>query len=133
MENANAETFEQLVAVIVECGLAKVNTSVLGRIANELWYSGHVPDLGLVPPELRGDAGYLIERLTRFNILDQEREAEILVALAPWQDQIEQESAPHCRDPLAHEWGASADLRTGALIALLLRSSEAHRSSPKYR
>lgn len=105
-------------AQIAGRGLANADRAALREIADRLWHSRHVPDLRQVPPELRADSGYLIERLTRFNILDQARETEILSALAPWQDESESESPSSCRDPLAREWGASSDLSSRQLVAL---------------
>lgn len=111
-------TFEEQVTQIAHRGLANADCVALREVADRLWSSRHIPDLRQVPPELRADAGYLIERLTRFNILDQAREIEILSALAPWQDESEHQSPPSCRDPLAQEWGASSALSSRQMIAL---------------
>ncbi|MCG2578686.1 hypothetical protein LZ012_16935 [Dechloromonas sp. XY25] len=111
-------TFEEQVAQIADRGLANADCVALRLVADRLWRSRHIPDLRQVPPELRADAGYLIERLTRFNNLDQGREIEILAALAPWQDESEHQSPASCRDPLAQEWGASSALSSRQLIAL---------------
>lgn len=111
------QNFEEQVSLIAYRGLAHVDAGTLRDVANYLWHSRHVPDLSRVPVQLRADAGYLIERLTRFNVLDAARETEILAALAPWQDECNQESAPSCRDPLAQEWGASSDLSSRQLLA----------------
>ena len=111
-------TFEEQVTQIADRGLVNADCAALRLVADRLCRSRHIPDLRQVPPELRADAGYLIERLTRFNTLDQAREIEILSALAPWQDESEQQSPPGCRDPLAREWGASSALSSRQMIAL---------------
>lgn len=112
------QTFEQFVSLIVHRGINNIDNVMLRQVANELWTTSIVPDLGRVPAELRADAGYLIDRLTRYNAIDQSREVEILTALAPWQDQIEHDASPLCRDPLAQEWGASGDLPKSRLVAI---------------
>ena len=113
------QTFEQQVALTAHRGLARVDAASLREIADTLWHTHHIPDLSGVPAELRADAGYLIERLVRFNVLDRARRNEILEALAPWQDSSNREAASTCRDPLAQEWGASSDLTSRQLMALL--------------
>ncbi|MGE5472569.1 MAG: hypothetical protein ACM3X0_17390 [Bacteroidota bacterium] len=112
------QTFEQKLALLAYRGLANADVPALREIADCLWHSRYVPDLGLVPSELRQDAGYVVDRLTRFNVLDQAREIEILAALAPWQDKVDRDAVPGCRDPLAQEWGAHADLSRWQLMAL---------------
>lgn len=89
-------------------GLAHADAGLLRKVAEQLWYSLKVPDLGRLAPNLRPDAGYLVDSLVRFNVLTKEQKLKVLDALAPFKP--EKSSASCCKDPLAIAWGASSDL-----------------------
>jgi hypothetical protein len=103
-------SLENMLIDIGRHGLAHVDKILLVEVAMCIWYSDVVPDLRVVPAELHGDVGYLLDRLARFNILSKPRKLQMLAALTPYKVQHRPAPASSCQDPLAVEWGASADL-----------------------
>lgn len=97
-----------LVEVARQC-LAHVSSEVLQQVAEGLWYQQWVPDLSQVPDKYRMDAGYVVDRLLRFNVLTKEQKLTVLSALEPYKPR-ESKAATNCKDPLALSWGARADL-----------------------
>lgn len=91
-------------------GLANANSRLLQDVAEQLWYSDEVPKLTLVQPSFRRDAGYLVDKLSRFNVLGKARKLALIGAVRPFMQQQSQPVNKACRDPLALEWGASTDL-----------------------
>lgn len=109
MSNVNTE-FEGVLGQLVGQGFTRADSGLLREVAERLWYSHSVPDLTKVPSRLRADAGYLVDRLARFNVLSKEQKLLVMTALSPFKPI--QPVASACKDPLAVTWGASMDLTT---------------------
>ena len=110
-------TFEKMLGDVVCQGLLRAESGLLRQVAERLWYGRSVPDLSKVPEPYRRDAGYLVDRLARFNVVKAARKEKVLVALLPYKPQgVEQEQ--NFRDVLALVWGASSEL-TPRLAELL--------------
>ena len=103
-------TLENALIDIGRRGLAHVDSLIVVEVAMCIWYSDVLPDLGVVPAELHGDVGYLLDRLARFNVLSKQRKMQLLAALAPYKAQRRPATASASQDHLAVEWGASTDL-----------------------
>ncbi len=101
---------EHMLIDIGRRGLAHADRVLVVEVAMCIWYSDLVPDLRVVPPELHGDVGYLLDRLARFNVLTKQRKLQLLAALTPYKVQRRPAATSSCQDHLAVEWGASADL-----------------------
>ncbi len=104
------EEFERALAVLCSDGLAWMDTDLLIRVAVTVWYSSHIPNLGKVPEPCRADIGYLLDRLSRFNIMSKERKLELLASLEPYRPASPPATESQCKDVRAIEWGACADL-----------------------
>lgn len=104
----HVDSFENELGEVARQGLARVDTVLLRKVAEQLWYSHKVPDLGRLAPNLRHDAGYLVDSLARFNVLNKEQKLRVLGALLPFKPT--KTMASSCKDPLAVAWGASSDL-----------------------
>lgn len=108
MTNVN-DDYEAMLAELARQGVARVSPMVLKQVAEGLWYEKKVPDLNRVPARYRRDAGYVVDRLLRFNVLSKEQKLVVLRALEPFKPK-DAKSSRACRDPLAQAWGAQADL-----------------------
>lgn len=115
MRGSSAE-FENVLGQLVGRGFARADAGLLREVAERLWYDHTVPDLSKVPSSLRADAGYLVDRLSRFNVLSRSQKLAVLSALSPFKPA--QPKASACKDPLALAWGASSDL-TARLAELM--------------
>lgn len=101
--------YEVMLVEVARQGLTHVSSELLKQVAEGLWYEKWVPDLSLVPKPYRRDAGYLVDRLLRFNVLTKEQKLTVLSALEPYKPH-ESQTATKCKDPLALQWGARDDL-----------------------
>lgn len=101
--------YEAMLVELARQGVARVSPAILQQVAEGLWYEKKVPDLSRVPVRYRRDAGYVVDRLLRFNVLSKEQKLAVLRALEPFKPK-EAGSSMACRDPLALAWGAQADL-----------------------
>ena len=123
---------EQMLGDVARHGFARVDPKLLREVAERLWYAGEVPNLAEVPAKLRPDAGYLVDRLARFNVLPKERKLQLLSAVRQYQPSS---PAPKTevagrKDPLAVAWGASMDLtsRLGELMPYQTRQYAADKA-----
>lgn len=117
MNTSRTPEFERMLASIARQGFAHADAALLRKVAERLWYGRSVPDLSQVQEKYRRDAGYLVDRLTRFNVVKVTRKQKVLAALTPFKpaNTIPLQSY---RDALASAWGASAEL-TPRLAELL--------------
>jgi len=106
----NREEFDEALAVLCSDGLARMDPALLLRVALTVWYTSLIPDLGKVPAADRADIGYLLDRLSRFNIMSKQRKLDLLGSLAPYKPISPPATMSACKDVLAIEWGASADM-----------------------
>jgi len=117
---ARGAALERMLGDVVRQSFARVDPELLREVAERLWYAGEVPNLADVPAHLRPDAGYLVDRLARFNVLPKERKLRLLSAIRQFQPSspTPKAEAAGCKDPLAVAWGASMDLtsRLGELM-----------------
>lgn len=109
VSNHAESTFEGLLSALVRTGLAHADAGLLRDVAEALWYEGKIPELSLVPEELRATAGYVADRLVRFNVVPKAQKSLVLLALAPFKPEAAS-CCLHHRDPLAVQWAAREDL-----------------------
>ncbi|NMG17661.1 hypothetical protein [Aromatoleum bremense] len=123
---------ERMLGDVARQGFARVDPDLLREVAERLWYVGEVPNLAEVPAKLRPDAGYLVDRLARFNVLPKEQKLRLLSAVRQYQPPLPAPSAgvARCKDPLAVAWGASMDLtsRLGELMPYQTRQYAADKA-----
>lgn len=117
MSTRRPHEFERMLGSIARQGFARADAALLRKLAERLWYGRSVPDLSKVQEEYRRDAGYLVDRLTRFNVVKVTRKQKVLAALTPFKPANANPSQSY-RDALASAWGASAEL-TPRLAELL--------------
>lgn len=122
-------SLERLLAEVVVQGFANADHTLLRETAERLWYTCEVPDLALLPASHRAEAGYLVDRLARFNLLTKSRKLQILAALRPYRPGAAK-SETHLKDPLAAAWGSSMDLtsRLGELMPYQTRQYAADKA-----
>ncbi len=123
---------ERMLGDVARQGFARVDPKLLRVVAERLWYTGEVPNLAKVRAALRPDAGYLVDRLARFNVLPKERKLRLLSAIRPFQPASPAHNAAAAgrKDPLAVAWGASMDLtsRLGELMPYQTRQYAADKA-----
>ncbi len=105
----STQNYEQLLCALVSEGLSRAENGVLLQVAEGLWFESWVPDLSQLPEDLRHDAGYVLDRLARFNVVEKEQKQRVLFAIGPYKPNSSELSARH-KDRLANEWGASEEL-----------------------
>ena len=130
---ARNATFEKMLGDVVCQGLLRAESGLLRQVAERLWYGRSVPDLSKVPEPYRRDAGYLVDRLARFNVVKAARKEKVLAALLPYKPESAGQG-PFYRDVLAQAWGASWELtpRLAELLPYQTREyAEARRSRKK--
>lgn len=76
---------ERMLGDVARQGFSRVDPELLREVAERLWYVGEVPNLAEVPAKLRPDAGYLVDRLARFNVLPKEQKLRLLSAVRQYQ------------------------------------------------
>ncbi len=91
-------------------GLAHADRADVVMFAKQLWYSNDVPDLSGLPTEQRNDAGYVVDCLTRFNVLNKKRKTVLLNVVGEFKPTKSQPFSTNNVDPLANAWNASGDL-----------------------
>ena len=124
-------TLERMLGDVVRQGFARVDPTQLREVAERLWYGAEVPNLAEVPAQLRPDAGYLVDRLARFNVLPKEQKLRLLSAVRQYQPPSDPKAEMADRkDPLAVAWGASMDLtsRLGELMPYQTRQYAADKA-----
>lgn len=125
-------TLERMLGDVARQGFARVDAELLREVAERLWYADEVPDLAEVPAKLRPDAGYLVDRLARFNVLPKEQKLRLLSAVRQYQPlpSPPQAGVGDRKDPLAVAWGASMDLtsRLGELMPYQTRQYAADKA-----
>lgn len=125
-------TLERMLGDVARQGFARVDAELLREVAERLWYADEVPDLAEVPAKLRPDAGYLVDRLARFNVLPKEQKLRLLSAVRQYQPlpSPPQAEVADRKDPLAVAWGASMDLtsRLGELMPYQTRQYAADKA-----
>lgn len=123
---------ERMLGDVARQGFARVDPKLLREVAERLWYAGEVPNLAEVPAQLRPDAGYLVDRLARFNVLPKEQKLRLLSAVRQYQPPPSTPKAEVAdrKDPLAVAWGASMDLtsRLGELMPYQTRQYAADKA-----
>ena len=106
----NSKDFHQALIELAQHGIRRMDRQLLAEVAVAVWYSSVQPDLSQIPPLLRSDVGYVLERLARFNILTKQRKLKLLASLEPYRRLRQPAADSHFQDPLAVAWGASADM-----------------------
>jgi hypothetical protein len=91
-------------------GLAHADRADVVMFAKQLWYSSSVPDLNTVPKAQRNDAGYVVDCLARFNVLQKERKTLLIKVVDQFKPLKDQPRTVKNVDRLANDWNASGDL-----------------------
>ncbi len=85
----------------------------LKSVALALWYESFVPDIEHFEGTEAAQAGYLLDKLTRYNCLDSSKKdflrSQLLSELK--QKKKEYHLHPNSKDMLVNEWGASSALK----------------------
>ncbi|WP_328188805.1 hypothetical protein [Marinobacter sp. OP 3.4] len=81
------------------------------KAALEVWHQGYVPRLSGLPPEERRLAGYLVDRLSRFNRLSAEQKKGLQTVAAETKAKLPERLSRERVDGLAKSWGLDHDLR----------------------
>lgn len=123
MESLNPQQTLERVATV---GLVRAREEDVLSVARALWHEGFVPDFANLTEAQQREAGYLVGRLARFNVVERERKAVLLKSV----ERIKSNLAPVARsagrvnDPLADELGATGDL--GRFMVKLLPMQTRH-------
>ncbi|MFV5215904.1 hypothetical protein ACLIIZ_19455 [Azonexus caeni] len=122
--------FEKLLGRVVSQGVARADSGLLREVAEKLWYGRSVPNLSKFPEPERREAGYLVDRLARVNVMAAARKQKVLAALTPYKPAAPDSQVRH-RDALAVTWGAREDLtsRMAELLPYQTRTYEAERKA----
>lgn len=125
---ARKSEFEMLLGRLVSQGVVRADSGLLRAVAEKLWYGRSVPNLSKLPEPERREAGYLVDRLARVNVMAVARKQKILAALSPYKPSTPNPELRH-RDLLAVTWGAREDLtpRMAELLPYQTRTYQAER------
>ncbi|HOI51303.1 MAG TPA: hypothetical protein PLN02_02930 [Azonexus sp.] len=127
---ARKSEFEKLLGRVVSQGVARADSGLLREVAEKLWYGRSVPNLSKFPEPERREAGYLLDRLARVNVMAVARKQKVLAALTPYKPSTPDLQVGH-RDVLAVTWGAREELtpRMAELLPYQTRTYEAERKA----
>ena len=92
--------FEKLLGRVVSQGVARADSGLLREVAEKLWYGRCVPNLSKFPEPERREAGYLVDRLARVNVMAVARKQKVLAALTPYKP-----AAPDSQGPAQRRIG----------------------------
>ncbi|MDF0749897.1 hypothetical protein NLU14_06605 [Marinobacter sp. 71-i] len=81
------------------------------KAALEVWHQGYVPTLSGLPLEERRLAGYLVDRLSRFNCLSAAQKKELQAVASEAKANLPERVSRERVDGLARSWGLDYDLR----------------------
>ena len=81
------------------------------KAALEVWHQGYVPVLSGLPLEELRLAGYLVDRLSRFNCLSAEQKRELQATASEAKANLPERMSRERVDSLAKSWGLDHDLR----------------------
>lgn len=127
---ARKSEFEKLLGRVVSQGVARADSGLLREVAEKLWYGRSVPDLSKFPEPERREAGYLVDRLARVNVMAVARKQKVLAALSPYKPSAPDAQVGH-KDVLAVTWGAREELtpRMAELLPYQTRTYQAERKA----
>lgn len=113
---------------IVNSPLSDISVEELKPIALGIWHEGYTPNLhGLNDEELQ-KAGYLLDRLMRFNCVSNNRKLELMAIVAEVKLSLKNTlSSPPSSisvEPLARKWNLTEDI--SLLIQPLLKFQTRH-------
>lgn len=94
---------------LAQQGLRLASRDDVVLLADAIWYGGFTPQLKGLSEKAVREAGYVVERLARFNVLPKARKEELRAAVRPYRPSFKTGNLPG-QDVLASIWGASADL-----------------------
>lgn len=122
--------FEKLLGQVVSQGVARADAGLLREVAEKLWYGRSVPNLSKFSESERREAGYLVDRLARVNVMALARKQKVLAALTPYKPSTADPQLRN-RDALAVTWGVREDLtsRMAELLPYQTRTYEAERKA----
>ena len=113
-------------------GLSDAKPQVVVQTALELWHKSYLPSLTGLSVESKRVAGYLLDRLSRFNCLSAEQKAKLQeVAYSVRADVPHRESQLKV-DSLAKQWGLDYDLRPFMKDLLPLQTRHFKRNFAKH-
>ncbi|MGQ4276459.1 hypothetical protein ACQ5ES_05375 [Pseudidiomarina sp. E22-M8] len=83
----------------------------LEKVAVALWYKGFVPKLDELDGVEAAQAGYVLDKLSRYNCLDTSNKVLLRAVLTELELKANKAPSRNSADMLANKWGASADLK----------------------
>ena len=96
---------------IAQKGLERASSQEVTQVALELWYQNYLPSLAGLSVEDKRVAGYLVDRLSRFNCLVPEQKAKLQEVAASVKAVLPPRVSTVKVDAVAKEWGLDHDLR----------------------
>lgn len=96
---------------VVQKGLGRASSQEVAQVALELWYKNYLPSLTGLSAEDKRVAGYLVDRLSRFNCLEPEQKAKLQKVAASVKADLPHRVSTVKVDAVAKEWGLDHDLR----------------------
>ena len=113
---------------VVSSPLSRLSVEEFKPIALGIWYEGYTPKLdGMKLDELR-QAGYLVDRLMRFNCVGDARKLELMKLVEEVKNTLSQETPAILRlsnvEPLARKWNLEEDI--SFIIQALLKYQTRH-------
>lgn len=92
-------------------GLSDATPQQVVQTALELWHKNYLPSLTGLSGENKRVAGYLLDRLSRFNCLSAERKAKLQEVAQSARADVPHRESQLKVDSLAKQWGLDYDLR----------------------
>lgn len=104
---------QQVFEELVKNPSASQASERLKTVALALWYEGFVPDLENLEPADKGQAGFVVDKLTRYNCLEKSKKESVRSTLLPKLATASQagQAAGSVSDTLASYWGAHCNLK----------------------
>ena len=113
---------------VVNSSLKNLSIEEFKPIALGIWYEGYTPNLNDMNLDELRKAGYLIDRLMRFNCVSDRRKLELMELTKKARNTLKQESKtiPFSTniEPLAKKWDLSEDI--AFIIQALLKYQTRH-------
>ncbi|MFL1467791.1 hypothetical protein [Marinobacter sp. HN1S83] len=92
-------------------GLSDATAQEVMRAALELWHKNYLPSLSGLSVEDKRVAGYLLDRLSRFNCLSAEQKTKLQEVAQSAKADVPHRESQLKVDTLAKQWGLDYDLR----------------------
>lgn len=104
--------FDLLFQRAVSHSFSTLRKEELKNIALNIWYENVTPDTSHFNTLQKQKAGYLLDRLMRYNCVSKQRKLELLLLVNTLKDSCELKPSlePNNAEPLALSWGLTEDI-----------------------